>query len=208
MFEALNAFIEANADSLWVFPIVFGLCIVDGLFPPTPAEPVLVAVAAVASATSHPNVALLMLVAAVGAFVGDNTAYTIGRFSRLGRLRHSRRRKVSSFFTWAGNQLEQRGGMIIVACRYVPGGRQAVNLSAGAMEFPRQRFMIFDAVAVSTWAVYTVGVGAVAGAWMKDRPLWAVVVAVVVALGVGWLVDRVLQRRGVSVPEPVEEDTR
>jgi membrane-associated protein len=208
MIEALNAYIEANADSVWLLPIVLGVCILDGLLPPAPAEPALVAIGAVAAATGHPNILLLMLVAAVGAFIGDNLAYSIGRYTRLGELRKSRRPKVRAFFTWVGEQLRRRGGMIIIACRYVPGGRQLVNLTAGAMEFPRRRFILFDSIAVTTWAAYNVGIGTLAGSWFEDQPLWGAVLAVVLALALGWLAERGAQRWGARQGGPVAEGAR
>ncbi|WP_181010072.1 DedA family protein [Ornithinimicrobium sufpigmenti] len=190
MVEALNAFIETHADSAWLLPIVFAICILDGLLPPAPAEPVLVALGAIAAAEGRPGLVTLMAVAAAGGFVGDNLTYTLGRYTRLGRLRESRRPKVRAFFTWIAGLLQRRGGMIIIACRYVPGGRQLVNLTAGAMEFPRRRFILFDSIAVTAWAAYNVGIGAVAGAWLEENPLLAAVVAVVVALALGWLAER------------------
>lgn len=208
MVEALNAYIEANADSAWLLPIVLVVCVVDGLLPPAPAEPALVAIGAVAAATGHPNILLLIMVAAVGAFVGDNLAYSLGRYTRLGELRESRRPRVRAFFIWVGKQLERRGGMIIIACRYVPGGRQVVNLTAGAMEFPRRRFIFFDAIAVSTWAAYNVGIGALAGTWLEDQPLWGAVLAVAVALVLGWLAERGAQRWGARPRRPLSEGAR
>lgn len=193
MIEALNAFIESHADSTWLLPVVLLICIVDGILPPAPAEPSLVALGAIAAAEGQPNLLALMAVAAVGGFLGDNLAYTLGRYTRLGRLQESSRPKVRAFFTWISRLLTRRGGMIIIACRYVPGGRQIVNLTAGAMEFPRRKFMFFDGIAVTTWAAYNVGIGALAGAWLEDNPLLGVLVALVTALVLGWLAERGVQ---------------
>ncbi|GGK67900.1 DedA family protein [Ornithinimicrobium pekingense] len=190
MVEALNAFIEANADSMWLLPAVLLVCILDGILPPAPAEPVLVALGAVAVAEGQPSLVALVAVAAVGGFLGDNLTYTIGRYTRLGRLRESSKPRVRGFFMWISGLLMRRGGMIIIACRYVPGGRQMVNLTAGAMEFPRLRFILFDSIAVVTWAVYNVGIGALAGAWLEDNPLLGAAVAVVFALALGWVAER------------------
>lgn len=190
MFEALNAFIETHADSVWLLPVVLLLCIVDGILPPAPAEATLVAVGAVAGAEGDPNIVALIAVAALGGFLGDNLTYTIGRYTRLGRFRESERPRVRAFFLWVARMLLRHGAMIIIACRFIPGGRQMVNLTAGAMEFPRRRFMLFDSVAVTAWAGYNVGIGAVAGAWLEDQPLLGMVAALVLALALGWLAER------------------
>ncbi|QFG68082.1 DedA family protein [Ornithinimicrobium pratense] len=193
MIEALNAFIETHADSTWLLPVVLLICILDGILPPAPAEPTLVALGAVAAAEGQPNIMALMAVAAIGGFLGDNLTYTLGRYTRLGRLRESSRPKVRAFVTWISRLLLRRGGMIIIACRYVPGGRQMVNLTAGAMEFPRRRFILFDGLAVTTWAAYNVGIGALAGSWLEEQPLLGVLVALIAALVLGWLVERGVQ---------------
>ncbi|AXH95746.1 DedA family protein [Ornithinimicrobium avium] len=189
MLEALNAFIEANADSAWLLPIVLLLCILDGVLPPVPSEATLVALGAVAGAEGDPNIAALIAVAALGSFLGDNLTYTIGRHTRLGRLRDSKRPKVRGFVNWVVKMLDRRGGTIVIACRYVPGGRQLVNLTAGATEFPRPRFMLFDGIGVTTWSAYNVGVGALAGSWLEEQPLLGLVIAIVLALVLGWFAE-------------------
>lgn len=206
MVEALNAFIETHADSVWLLPIVLVWCVLDGLLPPAPVEPVLVALAAVGAAEGRPNLVALVGIAAAGGFIGDNLAYLLGRYTRLGRLRDSPRRRVRAFFRWVARLLERRGGMIIIACRFVPGGRQLVNLTAGAIEFPRRRFILFDAIGVTLWAGYNVGIGALAGSWLEEQPLLGVVVAIVVALALGWLAEILAQRwRDRTAPKVAQE---
>lgn len=189
MVEALNAYIEAHADSVWLLPIVFGWSLFDAILPPAPVEPALVALGAVGAAEGVPSIPALIAVAAVGGFLGDNIAYMLGRYTRLGRLRESPKPRVRRFFTWIARLLDRRGGMIIIACRYVPGGRQIVNLTAGAIEFPRLRFILFDSIGVTTWAAYNVGIGALAGSWLEEQPLWGVVIAVAFALILGWFAE-------------------
>ena len=128
--------------------------------------------------------------AAVGGFLGDNLTYWIGKHTRLGRFQGSERPKVRAFFLWVARMLLRHGAMIIMVCRFIPGGRQMVNLTAGAMEFPRGRFMLFDSIAVTAWAAYNVGIGALAGAWLEDQPLLGMAVALVLALALGWLAER------------------
>lgn len=194
MVEALNAFIEAHADSVWLLPIVLAWCVLDGLLPPAPVEPALVALGAVAVAEGSPNLLALMAVAAVGGFIGDNAVYHIGRYTKLGRFRDSETRpRLRGFVMWVVRLLLRRGGMIIIACRYVPGGRQIVNLTAGAIEYPRLRFILFDSIAVTTWAAYNVGIGALAGTWLEEQPLLGALIAVVFALVLGWVAERAAQ---------------
>lgn len=190
MVEALNAYIETHADSAWLLLVVALLCVLDGIFPPVPAEATLVALGAVAAAEGRPSIPVLIGVAAVGGFLGDNLTYWIGKHTQLGRFRGSPRPKVRSFFLWVARMLLRHGATIILVCRFIPGGRQIVNITAGALEFPRRRFMLFDGIAVTAWAAYNVAVGAVAGTWVEDQPLLAMIIALVLALGLGWLAER------------------
>ena len=65
-----------------------------------------------------------------------------------------------------------------------------MNLTAGAMEFPRRRFILFDSIAVTAWAGYNVGIGALAGAWLEDQPLLGMAAALVLALLLGYVAER------------------
>lgn len=190
MFEALNAYIETHADSPWLLLLVVVVCIVDGILPPAPAEATLVALGAVAAAEGRPSIPLLIGVAAIGGFLGDNLTYAIGKHTRLGRFQGSERPRVRAFFLWVARMLLRHGATIILVCRFIPGGRQMVNLTAGALKYSRRRFMLFDSVAVTAWASYNVGIGALAGSWVEDQPLLGMVVALVLALLLGWVAER------------------
>ena len=85
--QAINDFILAAAGQPWVLFVVLACCVIDGFFPPIPSESVVVGLSAVAATADVPNPWLLMLVAALGAFTGDNIAYLIGR--RVGTRRWS-----------------------------------------------------------------------------------------------------------------------
>lgn len=190
--EAINDFVSTHADSAWVLWVVFGLCIVDGFFPPLPSESIVVGLSAAAVAVGYPNLWLVFLAAATGAFIGDNIAYTIGRHWLTG-LADSRRLRVRRAVAWAAHQLERRGAVIIMAARYIPVGRVAVNITAGATRFPRPLFMVLDAVAAISWAAYSIAIGTIAGQWLHDNPLLAMAVAVTGGVLLGLLLERVLR---------------
>lgn len=195
-FDQINVFIEANAGDWWVLPLVAFLCFIDGIIPLFPSDTVVVALAAVgASDVGQPHLVGLFLVASVGAFLGDQTAYTIGRHSPLARLVESRNERMRRMMGWADRQLERRGAMIIIAGRYIPVGRVAVNFTAGAIKYPRLRFIQFDAIASITWGAYCVLIGAVAGHWLQDNPLLSAAIAVCLAVAIGYAIDLFMQRR-------------
>ncbi|MBP1326585.1 membrane protein DedA with SNARE-associated domain [Leucobacter exalbidus] len=209
--DVINEFILQAAASPWLLLVMFAVAMIDGFFPPVPSETVLVATVAVAAATgTFSTIALLCLVAAVGALLGDNIAYGIGRKVGATRFRWMRHPRVAAAFTRAGNTLSTRGTPLILGARYIPIGRVAVNMSAGALRYPWRRFLPLSGVAAVTWAAYSALIGFVAGHWLTDQPLLSAVFGVLFALITGVLIDRISaarrQRRKAQNPPPAAND--
>ncbi|MFQ6171650.1 DedA family protein [Oryzobacter sp. R7] len=200
MVETLEAFVRAHAAAPWVLLVVALLAAGDALLPPLPSETVVVALAAISVAASGPNLVLLAAAAATGAFVGDTTVFLLGRRFGTARLARVRRRGLRRALDRAADILERRGGLVILAARYVPVGRVAVDLTAGAGGFGPRRFVGLAALAAVSWAAWTVSVGALAGHWLDDNPLLGAAAGITVALALGFAADHavrvVLRRRG------------
>ncbi len=194
MFETVNTLIEQNAAALWVLPVLFLLATFDALLPPVPSDSVVITLAAFGAATGSPNLVALGLVAALGAFIGDNLTFHLARRSRLRELRHSPRPKLRQAFLRGERELDRRGGIAIVIARYIPVGRVAVNITAGAGTFSQRRFILLSALAAVSWATYSVAIGALAGHWVQDNPLLGAIGGIALAGGIGLVVDRFLQR--------------
>jgi membrane protein DedA with SNARE-associated domain len=205
--DILNALILQAVDSPWLLAVMFAAAVIDGFFPPIPSETVLVAAAAAAASTgAYPAALLLCVVAAAGAWVGDNIAYAIGRGVGTARFRWMRRPRVAAGFARAQRALEQRGTPLILGARYIPVGRVAVNMSAGALGYPWRRFLPVSAVAAVSWAALSTGLGLLAGQWVKDQPILGAVIGIVGALTIGFIVDRVAagrRARAARAPHPV-----
>ncbi|SDY53028.1 DedA family protein [Herbiconiux ginsengi] len=198
MFEALNDAILSAAGSPWIYLLIIGIVFVDAFFPPVPSETVVVSAAALGVATGQPNVWIVILLAAVGAVAGDNLTFWFGRRLGLTRFRWMRREGSVRAFDWARRGLDKRAGVLIVTGRYIPVGRIAVNLTAGATGFPYRRFVPLSIVAGVSWALYSVAVGVLAGAWFRETPLLGAVVAVVFAIAIGLVIDRITAARSTS----------
>ena len=183
MTEALLAL----AASPWALLILGLACYLDSLLPPVPSETFVIALAALAAAGHGPHPGLVVGVAAAGALLGDRTAYEIGaRMPRGGGLLRGRR--AARLAEWARRMLEQRGAAFILSARYVPVGRVAVNVAAGAVGYPARRFTAVAALSSVLWAGYSTLLGAGAGAVLAHQPLLAVAVGVVLGVGLGLVV--------------------
>lgn len=209
--DLINDFILAATASPWLLLVMFAVAAIDGFFPPVPSETVLVAAAAVAASSGDLAVIVpLGLVAAAGAVLGDNIAYALGRKVGITRFAWMRRPRVAATFARAQRALDRRSAALILGARYIPVGRVAVNMSAGALEYPWRRFLPLSIVAAVTWSVYTVVIGILAGHWIEDQPLLGAAMGVLLTLVIGVVIDRIAAARRrysepASAPGPERE---
>lgn len=191
---AIEGWIPAMAGSPWAYPALTLFALIDGFFPPIPSESVVIALASLSVTHGAPNLLLIGLAGAIGAWTGDQIAYQIGSKVNVRRLRIFRNERGAKALSWAEHALAHRGSSFILAARYIPIGRVAVNMTAGALGYPRKRFVGLTALAAVTWSCYGTLIGVGAGVWLEDHPLIAVVVGVVVGTVVGLGIDWVLRR--------------
>lgn len=184
----------ALAASPWVFAVLFGFATIDGFFPPVPSESLVIALSSLSTSTGTPVLWPVVAVAALGAFTGDQIAFQIGRAVHVRRLRGFRGRRGQALLDWAERALAERGAAFVIAARYIPVGRVAVNMTAGALGFPRRRFMLLTAIAAVTWAGYSTLIGVGTGAVLGHSPLVGVLAGVVGGFLIGLVVDAVLRR--------------
>lgn len=206
MFDQITPLVVDLAASPLVYVVLFVLCLVDGFFPPVPSEAALVAVAAVAATSGQPVLAAVLAVAALGAVAGDSIAYWIGRRIGSARLARARRPRLAAAFGFAERQMRRRSASLILVGRYIPVGRVAVNMTAGATRLPYRRFLGISALAGTAWSATSIAI-ALAASSVLHEPVVAALVSMVVAAGLGIVVDRVLGRvtrgRDARRPAPV-----
>ena len=194
--------VNQATESAWIYVWVFAMSLIDGVIPIVPSETIVIATAS--TWTQERGVPWLLgvwLAAAAGAWCGDQLTYQIGTKIHIRSLRLFRGPRGQRTLDWAEHALIHRGAAFIIAARFIPFGRVAVNLTAGALKFNRRRFMILDAIAAVIWATYAVAIGLSAAALFKNNQLLSIAVGVAGGLLLGWLVDRLLARFGVKVPD-------
>lgn len=194
--DVVNEFIASAAASPWVYLVVFAVVLVDAFFPPIPSESVVIAAAAAAVATGNPNLPLLLACAAAGAVAGDNLTFAVGRAVGLERFRFERRPRLRAALDRARRGIHSRAGVLVLSARYVPVGRVAVNLVAGAAGVSRLRFLMLSAIAGVSWALYSVTVGVLAAHWLHGNALLAMLIGIAVGVAVGFVVDALLRASG------------
>ena len=162
----------------------------DAIIPVLPSETVIITLGVATAGSADPRIAVLVLLAALGAFLGDNLTYQIGRWLGpaierrvLAGEKGARRR------AWASNALDRYGWRIIIACRFVPGGRTAVTLTCGLIGYRRRTFVAATACAGVIWACYAFFIGRLGGQAFENRPWAGLLLALGIALAVSALIE-------------------
>lgn len=136
---------------LWVlFPVVM----LEGMGIPVPGETALVTTAVYAGSTGRISIVPVVLIAAMGAIIGDNIGYFIGRsigirlvvrYGRYVRLNESRLKIGRYLFL-------RHGGKIVLIARLIAVLRTFVPLLAGVNRMKWRYFFLMNAIGGFCWA--------------------------------------------------------
>jgi membrane-associated protein len=174
--------------------VAFLVPALDAILPVLPSETAVIALGVATAGSTDPRIGVLVLLAALGAFAGDNLAYLIGRrFGPAAQRRFLAGQRGKRRLAWAAAALDRFGVWIIIACRFIPGGRTAVTLSCGLIGYRRRRFVAATACAGAIWAGYAFFIGRLGGKAFEDRPWAGLLLALGSALVLSVLVE-VLRR--------------
>ncbi|MFK4085563.1 DedA family protein [Kribbella sp. NPDC020789] len=203
MADALLHFAEELMSSWWIYVAVWGFAALDGFFPAVPSETLVVTTGVFAASIGHPNLYVVIVAAAAGAFLGDHLSYLLGRGAggrMLDRVKPGTKRHTA--ILWARRSLAERGGLVLIVARYIPGGRTAVTLTMGSVRYPLRHFTPYAALAATTWALYCTLVGYLGGKAFEDNPLKGVALGIGLALGVTVIVELVRHQLKKRRPQP------
>lgn len=172
----------------WFHLITLVFVVVDGLVPMVPGE-VLVLTSGVLTRQEELSLWVSLLTAWVGIMLGDLVVYALFR-SRGPQLLLGRRwgarvqRGVQRTLDKAG---PAPGFALLLALRFVSGGRTASMAAAGMVRMPWRSWLLLSASGSAVWSIYMVGLGWVTGS-AERLPLW---VSVLVGIAVGLVVGLV-----------------
>lgn len=207
MFSWLTGLVGSSPAT---YGIVLGAVALDAFFPVVPSETIVIA-AAVVAAHGHLLIWLIVPAAAVGCFVGDNISYGLGTFvgdpvaDRLFRGEKGRKRLEQT------EQLLQRhGSVLVVAARFIPGGRTATTFACGTVGLAWRRFAIADAIAGCIWGIYVSMLGYLGGSTFKESTWKSLALAFGIAIVVAALAEgyrRIQKARGRDILGAKEEQS-
>ena len=131
---------------------VGGLVLLEDFGVPVPGEVLLIA-AAVFAGSGNMNIAVVFVVAVLGAIIGDNIGFAIGHFGgrplaeRFGRyilLTPERLDRAEGFFN-------RHGGKVVTVARFIEGLRQINGLLAGIAGMHWLTFLGYNALGAVLW---------------------------------------------------------
>ncbi|HEY1626717.1 MAG TPA: DedA family protein [Streptosporangiaceae bacterium] len=186
----MSVFSSLQVDSAVSYIVAVILPALDAIVPVVPSETVVIALGVATAGSTDPRIALLVACAAVGAFIGDNISYLLGRrFGPAVQRRFFSSPKGKATRDWAERSLDRFGMQLIIVCRFIPGGRTAVTLSCGLTGYSRRQFVIGTAIAAVIWANYAFWIGRLGGKAFEDKP-WA---GLIIAFGATIVVSGIIE---------------
>jgi membrane-associated protein len=191
----LTDWLVDTSSAQWFLVVIFVIALLDSVIPIVPSETTVI-IGGVAAGAGDQNLLLVIVAGAIGAFIGDNLAYLIGR-SFHGPIARRAERKSSTQrrLNWAAEQVRDRGGLLLVTARFIPGGRTALTISCGLTQQPRRWFVKWVALAVTIWATYAAVLGAIFGRALQDNHTAAFLIAFFTALAINIIIELVRKRR-------------
>lgn len=191
MFDAL---ISALSASPWTYVVVLATIAGSAVFPPLPSETMIIT-AGVLAGTGGLWLPLVILAGALGASLGDNGVYLVGRgIGERATAVLARGERGRASVRWAADALSRGAGPLIVVCRFIPGGRTAVGFAAGTLGYRWPRFAVFSGIGATCWAVYGSLIGYIGGETFQQSLWKALLLAAGLAIVVGGTTEALRRR--------------
>ena len=198
--QDLTDWLEDTSANWWFLLVIFAIAVLDSVIPVVPSETAVI-IGGVAAGSGDQLFPIVILAGAAGAFLGDNIAYEIGhRFSDRIERRAERRQKTAAKVDWARDAIAERGGMLLVTARFIPGGRTAITITSGLTSQPRLWFVRWIGLAAVVWASYAATLGFVFGQRFADNHTLAFLLAFAAALSITILLEVVRHFRNSRSP--------
>lgn len=177
------------SSSPWFYAILFVIALTDSVLPVVPSE-TLVIIGGVSAGSGSLSIVAVIACAATGAFIGDNMSYLIGvRASAFITRRYSRTDRGKRRLAQAIHQIHERGGLLLITARFIPGGRTLITLSCGVTKQPRHWFLRWTTISAVIWANYAALLGFIGGRTFSSNHTLAFLVAFGCAIGVTVIIE-------------------
>ena len=192
--NSLTDWLDRVSGNWWFLAVILVIALLDSVIPVVPSETTVIigGVAASSAGVAPYSIVFVIAAGAVGAFIGDNLSYQIGRrASGFVERRAAKKESTAKKLHWAAEQIEERGGLLLITARFIPGGRTVLTLSCGLTQQPQRWFMGWVGVATIIWATYASLLGFIGGKTFADNHTLAFTFAFGCAIGVTAVIELV-----------------
>jgi len=160
-----------------------------------PGDSLLFSAGLVAAARNDINIVVLIFTVFLGAFIGDQVGYVLGR--KIGRPYFQRRNSIKTQKMLARSErfYEKYGWWSVVIARYIPWVRTFVPSIAGTVKMNYYKFLSANALGAFLWGVVITLAGFYSGSisWVKEisygLALFFITISIISSL-IGYLKDR------------------
>jgi len=154
----------------------------DAVIPIFPGETTLSAASTIAAGGGL-SLGAVMVAGALGAILGDTSLFWIARKSSAKMQPHLDKALENPKVRVAWESLDRSPGLLIVAGRYVPGMRFAVNASMGLSHIPYRRFLAWSVLSGILWSVYTCALAYWVSTTLAGFPLASLIISSLITSG-------------------------
>lgn len=194
------------------YVFLFLVVALESLGVPLPGETALLASAALA-ASGRMDIAVVIILAAAGAIIGNATGYWIGRkggialvrrYGRLVRLSDARLARVRRYF-------ERHGAKTVFFGRFIALLRTWAAVFAGVGEMPYLVFTVYNATGGIVWACVIGAIGYLFGRHLNrlesivGDASWALAGGLALLIAAIWLWRWRREAKGAAAPEHPDE---
>ena len=195
---------------LLVYVFLFFNAMFESVFPPYPSD-AFVLVFSFLAGRGYYNPYLLYALTVLGSITGIMLLYVIGKKHGDGLLAFISRSFLRRIFPVrlverARKRFRERGDLILILSRFLPGMRAPISFAAGMSGIERVKFLIYSAISVLVWNAFLITAGFYVGASWDEASLFLrnymviaalILAAVVVFLAVIYYRKRSRYRKGL-----------
>jgi len=203
--DAFNTISEASGDNAYL--AVFILVTLDGICAIFPGETT-INTASTLAAQGVLTLWPVIVAGALGAICGDSGLYWIARSQRHRYQDKLDRARANPKFAKAWGFVGESASTMLVAGRFLPGMRLAVNATLGVQAHPYKHFLLWSAIGGTLWSIYNCTLAYLIGTALTSYPLASIAISSVVttvALAAVLLMVR-RARRKMRGQEPVSAE--
>jgi membrane protein DedA with SNARE-associated domain len=188
------------------YSALFGGVLLGSIIPVVPTGALVGAAAAIAMTTGELSLPLVVLVATLGALIGDLLTVGVARAGSEAAQRWVTRGQHPERLENTRRQFTEHGWLLVVVGRLIPAGRIPVLLAAGTLAYPWRRTVPAVTLACLLWAVAYAALGVLSGGLFDDPLIASLLAAVAVLLlgGITSLVANLIRRRRRTSAGPGE----